>query len=77
MNDASADAAADLLTGCDDIAKHLGWTVRQVKHRVEKGELPTFTLGNGRTIYARRSTLAAHFAAQEQAARSGHTAPGA
>lgn len=69
MSDATDNSAADLLTGCDDIAKHLGWTVRQVKHRVEKGELPTFTLGNGRTIYARRSTLAKHFAAQEAAAR--------
>ena len=61
----------DLLTGFAAIAKHLGWSERQVKHRHEKGELPTFTLGAGRTVYARRSTLAKHFASQEAAASEG------
>lgn len=59
----------DLLTGFAEIAAELGWTERQVKHRHETGGLPTFTLGGGRTVYARRSTLAKHFAAQEAAAR--------
>ncbi|SNT05989.1 hypothetical protein SAMN06295912_13535 [Sphingomonas laterariae] len=66
MSDASNDPPTDLLTGCDAIAKHLGWTTRQVKHRVATGELPTFR--TGRTVCARRSTLAKHFAAQEAAA---------
>lgn len=65
MNNAQAVADTDLLTGIDAIARHLGWTVRATKHRHEKGELPTFSLGSGRTVYARRSTLAKHFAAQE------------
>lgn len=64
-----SNAATDLLTGLEEIAAHLGWTVRQTKHRVANKELPTFTLGAGRTIYARRSTLAKHFAAQEAAAQ--------
>lgn len=62
------DTEHDLLTGFSAIAAHLGWTARQVKHRHENGGLPTFTLGSGRTVYARRSTLAKHFAAQEAAA---------
>ena len=67
MVDARDEPASDLLTGCDAIAKHLRWSARQVKHRVATGELPTFRIG--RSICARRSTLAAHFAAQEAAAR--------
>jgi hypothetical protein len=68
MNDAQSEGGSDLLTGLDEIARYLGWTVRQTKHRDGLGELPTFRLGNGRTVYARRSTLAKHFAAQEAAA---------
>lgn len=60
----------DLLTGFAEIAAHLGWSERQVKHRHETGALPTFTLGEGRTVYARRSTLARHFTAQEKAGRN-------
>lgn len=74
MTDAPADADRDLLTGLDAIADHCGWTVRATKHRHEKGTIPTFTLGDGRTVYARRSTLAQHFAAQEAAARSAEPA---
>lgn len=59
----------DLLTGTDAIAKHLGWTARQVKHRHANGEIPTFTIG--RTVCARRSALARHFAEQEKAAGNG------
>lgn len=69
MNDASGVSNNDLLTGIEAIAQHLGWTVRATKHRHEKNELPTFSLGKGRTVYARRSTLAKHFAAQEAAQR--------
>lgn len=66
MSDATPPPASDVLTGCEAIARHLEWTVRQVKHRVATGELPTFRIG--RTVCARRSTLAKHFAAQEAAA---------
>ena len=55
----------DLLTGLSDIAEHLGWTLRATKHRHGNGEIPTFVLGNGRTVYARRSTLASFFAERE------------
>lgn len=59
----------DLLTGLSAIANHLGWTVRAARHRHEQGELPTFTMGAGRTVYARRSTLAKHFARLEREVR--------
>lgn len=67
MSDATKDI--DLLTGHEQIAGHLGWTIRQTKHRDAAGELPTFRMGSGRTVYARKSTLAKHFAAQEASAR--------
>lgn len=62
MSDATE---TDLLYGLGAIGKHLGLTARQVEHLVEKG-LPTFKLG--RTVCARRSALARHFAEQEKAA---------
>ena len=68
MTDAPKDYGSDLLTGLDAIADHLGWTRRSTQHRHEKGEIPTFSMGQGRTVYARRSTLAKHFADQEAAA---------
>lgn len=78
MNDLREEQSSDLLTGCDAIAKHLRWTSRQVKHRAASGELPVFRIG--RTVCARRSTLAKHFAEQEaralSAGRSGHSAHG-
>lgn len=69
MTDAQNNGGADLLYGADAIAAHLELTKRQVLHLHEKGELPTFKAG--RTVCARRSTLAKHFAAQEAAARAG------
>lgn len=71
MSDNNVPAAGDALYGVAAIAKHLQWTERQVLHRHEKGELPTFKIG--RTVCATRSGLAAHFAAQQAAAR-GETA---
>jgi hypothetical protein len=67
MTDARNEGSADLLYGLAAIGAHLEMTARQVEHLVTKGELPTFKLG--RTVCARRSTLAKHFAAQEAAAR--------
>lgn len=71
MTDTRPAYENDLLTGLEAIAEHLGWTLRATKHRHEKGEIPTFSLGEGRTVYARRSSLAKHFAAQEAAAAKG------
>lgn len=67
MTDATGAAAPDLLYGLEAIGAHVGLTARQVEHLVGKGEIPTFKMG--RTVCARRSTLASHFAAQEAAAR--------
>ncbi|WP_322965669.1 hypothetical protein [Sphingomonas fuzhouensis] len=68
MADAQNDAHSDLLYGMDAVAAHLAITKRQALHLHEKGEIPTFKMG--RTVCARRSTLAKHFAAQEAAARA-------
>jgi hypothetical protein len=69
MSDATDARAPDLLYGLEAIGGHVGLTARQVEHLVSKGEIPTFKMG--RTVCARRSTLAAHFAAAEAAARAG------
>lgn len=69
MSDARTEAETDLLHGVEAIADHLRMTRPQVYHLHARGELPTFKLG--RTVCARRSTLAKHFAAQEEAARNG------
>lgn len=68
MSDATEDTAADLLYGLEAIGKAIGLGARQVQHLHDKGDLPTFKMG--RTVCARRSTLASHFAAQEAAARA-------
>lgn len=68
MSDARGSDAPDLLYGLEAIGEHVGLTARQVEHLVAKGEMPSFKLG--RTVCARRSTLAKHFAAQEAAARA-------
>lgn len=60
------ESASDLLYGMEAIASHLTLTKRQALHLHEKGEIPTFKMG--RTVCARRSTLAKHFAAAERAA---------
>lgn len=66
MSDATALPETDLLTGIQAIANAIGMTKRQAYHLHETGELPTFKMGG--KVYARRSTLAKHFAAQEAAA---------
>lgn len=55
----------DLLYGVAAIAAHLSLRARVVYHLHSAKLLPTFKIG-GR-VCARRSTLAAHFATQEQA----------
>lgn len=69
MTDARGIPETDLLTGMKAIAGALGMTKRQAYHLHETGEIPTFRMGG--KIYARRSTLAKHFEAQEQAAQRG------
>ncbi len=66
MNDPVNEAQSDLLHGVQAIALHLSMTRKQVYHLHERSQLPTFKMG--RTVCARRSTLAKHFAAQEAAA---------
>lgn len=58
---------ADLLYGVPAIAEFLGLRVRQVRHLVEMGKLPTFKMGT--TVCARRSTLKAWLEEQDRAAR--------
>lgn len=58
--------ASDLLHGVSAIAGHLSMSRKQVYHLHDRGQIPTFKIG--RTVCARRSTLAKHFAAQEAAA---------
>jgi len=69
MNDAPTEAPTDLLHGVNAIAAHLSMTAKQIYHLHGNGQLPTFKIG--KTVCARRSTLANHFAAQEAAARAG------
>jgi hypothetical protein len=69
MNDAREEPVSDLLHGVSAIAAHLNMTRKQVYHLHDRSQIPTFKMG--RTVCARRSTLAKHFAAQEAAARAG------
>jgi hypothetical protein len=66
MSDAQGASTTDLLHGVNAIAEHLNLTAKQVYHLHGNGGLPTFKMG--KTVCARRSTLAKHFAAQEAAA---------
>lgn len=58
---------ADILWGYKAIGEHVGLSARQAKWRADQGELPTFK--SGKTVCARRSTIAADMAAKEVAAR--------
>lgn len=64
-----AEEPGDLLYGVPAIAAHLSLKARVVYHLHAAGRLPTFKLGG--KVCARRSTLAAHFATQEQATGRG------
>lgn len=59
----------DTLNGYREIAAALNITVRQAKHRVAIGAIPV--LRQGRSIVARRSSIAKAMAAQEAAAARG------
>jgi uncharacterized membrane protein len=70
MDDTREVERMDVLNGYKEIAAAFGWTVRQAKHRVAIGAIPI--LRQGRSVMARRSTIAKALAAQEAeaAARS-------
>jgi hypothetical protein len=57
-------AAADFLYGTRAIGEFLGIRERQAEHLIFSGRLPAFKVG--KTVCARRSTLAAAFEALEQ-----------
>ena len=63
MTGANERPKSDLLYGLEAIGEHLSLGSRQVQYLHDKGELPTFKMG--RSVCARRSTLARHFAEQE------------
>lgn len=69
MSDARKVEPMDNLNGYKEIAAALGITVRQAKHRVSIGAIPV--LRQGRSIMARRSSIAKALAAQEAAAARG------
>ncbi|GLS48933.1 hypothetical protein [Methylobacterium gnaphalii] len=63
------DEKGDLLSGYEDIGKHLRQTPRQAKHLAEIGASPIFKLPGSSIVRARRSTLDAWLADREAAAR--------
>jgi excisionase family DNA binding protein len=63
VSETTTDDAGLLLYGAPAIAKFLGLTERQVRHRVADGELPTFKIGG--TVCARRASLVAWLAKRE------------
>ena len=58
--------SADLLYGAPAIAEHLRLRLRQVHHLAATGKLPTFKIG--KTVCARRSSLATWIVEREAAA---------
>lgn len=66
MND-NIPLAADMLRGADEIADFIGLPRRKLYHAVSRGNLPTFRIG---AICARKSTLLAWVASQEQQVRA-------
>lgn len=68
MEAANSNISVDVLRGADAIAAFLGFPRRAIYHAVSKGHLPSFRIGE--TVCARKSTLTAWIAEQEQAARA-------
>ena len=68
MTDTSSHpAGADLLYGAHAIAEYLGVTPRAAYHLIETRRIPFFKIG--KTVCARRSTLAARIAELEAEGR--------
>ena len=60
------DDKAGLLYGAPAIASFLGMRVRQVRHRIKAGQIPTFRIGA--TICARQAALLHWLEVEEQGA---------
>lgn len=60
--------ASDVLKGADEIARFMGLTRRAIYHAAAQNALPVFRMGE--TILARKTTLLAWIAGQEQTARA-------
>ena len=67
MTDTMHQPTADLLYGCEAIAEFLGIKERAAQHLVETNRIPFFKIG--KTLCARRSTLAARIAELEAEGR--------
>lgn len=63
-----APVEGDLLAGLAAIAAHLGVEYRQAETMHRTGRIPTFK--QGKTVCARKSTLAEHFRQQEARGRA-------
>jgi hypothetical protein len=63
----SDDLADDLLWGCDEIARFIRRTKRQVYHAVSRGHLPVTKVGP--ILVARKSELAETLRAKPKRAR--------
>ena len=68
VTETTNDDAGLLLYGAPAIARFLGLTERQVRHRVADGELPTFKIGG--TVCARRASLIEWLARREVEAQA-------
>jgi len=65
---ANDNIATDILKGADEIAAFLGEDRRAVFYAISKGRLPCFRVGQN--IRARKTTLLAWIAQQEQTTRA-------
>ncbi|WP_077962403.1 helix-turn-helix domain-containing protein [Ensifer adhaerens] len=68
MIPANDNVSADILKGAEEIAAFLGEDSRAIYYALSKGRLPHFRVGQN--IRARKSTLLAWIAEQEQSARA-------
>lgn len=66
MEAANDNLAADLLKGADEISEFIGIDRRSTYYAISKKRLPTFRIGA--SIFARKSTLLAWVADQENSA---------
>ena len=68
MEAANDNLVDDVLKGAEAIALFLGEDSRAIFYAISKGRIPHYRVGNN--IRARKSTLSAWIAGQEQLARS-------
>ena len=70
----SAPTVEDCLSGVEEIAKYLGWTVRKVRYARETGALPIRVKG-GIGLYAFRSEILAALKAPDTLTPRPHKRP--